>query len=371
MKKTLRSLLALLMAALMITACLIPAHAASYKTLRSGDRGEETELMQTMLNAVMDANIKIDGKFGPETLALLKQFQRAYGLTVDGVCGSKTWKKLISAYESLTPASSTLSLGSGRYDPDVLEEGESYSISGKITSNYKITRVTVAITPHGEDAPVVEKTAKPNSKSYNISKLDKSIKFGSLSAGRYVFSVKAADASGAEVLLLETTFQVEGPDIPDSRFAQTKSEVVTYSLKEHGNDYLTDDFRVREFRCFDGKTDKILINLKLAALLQDLRDHFGRPIVITSGYRTAAHNKNVKGEPGSLHLYGDAADIYIAGVDLWEVARYAESLGVKGIGLYEPVNTPEKKSSGWVHVDVRTKKSFWLNSSNNSVSTFG
>ncbi len=365
MKKIMRSLLALLMAALMLTASLVPAHAASYKTLRYGARGEETELMQTMLNAVMDADIKIDGKFGSDTLALLKQFQKAYGLTVDGVCGSKTWKKLIAAYEDLSPAASTLYLGSGKYDPDVLEEGESYSISGKITSNYKITRVTVSITPRGEDDPVIEKTAKPNSKSYNISKLDKYIKFGSLSAGRYVFSVRAADASGADTLLLETTFRVEGPDIPDSRFASTKSKVVTYSLKKDGNDYITENFRVREFRCFDG-SDKILINLKLAALLQDLRDKFG-PVTITSGYRTASHNKKVNGASNSQHLYGNAADIYIAGVDLWEVARYCEALGVKGIGLYEPT----ADSSGWIHVDVRTKKAFWLNSGNNTVSTFG
>ena len=366
MKRIAKSLLALMMIAAILTASLVSVHAASYKTLRYGSRGEEVGLMQTMLNAVMDEeeDISVDNKFGPATLALLKRFQEEFGLTVDGVCGSKTWKKLIAEYEKLSSTASTLSLGSGKYDPDVLEEGESYSISGKITSNYKITKVTVAITPSGNDDPVISKSAKPNNTSYNISKLDKYIKFGSLSAGKYIFSVVAADASGTEKLLLETTFRVEGPDIPDSLFAQTKSKVVTYSLAADGRDYITEHFRVREYASKDG-ADTILINDKLAALLEDLRREFG-PVIITSGYRTVSHNARVGGEPGSLHTKGNAADIYIAGVDLWEVARYCESLGVKGIGLYEPSDG----SSGWLHVDVRTTKYFWLNNGNNPISTF-
>lgn len=39
--------------------------------------------------------IAIDGGFGPQTLAAVKRFQRAHGLTVDGVIGTQTWSALL------------------------------------------------------------------------------------------------------------------------------------------------------------------------------------------------------------------------------------------------------------------------------------
>ena len=64
-----------------------------------------------------------------------------------------------------------------------------------------------------------------------------------------------------------------------------------YSLKNDGAKQLSPAFRVREFRCRDG-TDTILIDEGLVVLLQCIREHFGKPVTITSGYRTASHNTN-------------------------------------------------------------------------------
>ena len=130
-----------------------------------------------------------------------------------------------------------------------------------------------------------------------------------------------------------------------------------YSLKKDGAKQLSPAFRVREFRCRDG-TDTILIDEGLVVLLQCIREHFGKPVVITSGYRTAAHNKAVGGAPYSQHCYGRAADIRVAGVPVEQLAAYAETLlpGTGGIGRY-----PAKagRAAGWVHVDVRSVKSRW------------
>ena len=358
-----RILIALMTLIAILATAILPISAATYPTLYYGSCCYEAGLMQTMLNTVMDADIRIDEKFGTETRNLLRQFQHEYGLTVDGICGPKTWKKLIAVYEDCQSPTSTLSISSGKYPDDVLDEGESFSISGKISSNYKITRVTVAITPEGEDIPVISKTAKPNKISYNIKSLDSKIKFGKLEVGDYVFTVEAADKSGAEVCLIETAFRVESPYIQDSRFAQTKSKIVTYSYKRDGASYISDNFRIREFRCKDG-SDKILIDLKLVALLSDIREYFGKPLVISSGYRTSTHNASnaVWGKPKSLHLTGQAADIYIPGVDPIEIARYAEQLGCLGIGYYP--------NSGVVHVDTRTVKFYWITSDKNPVRTF-
>ena len=67
-----------------------------------------------------------------------------------------------------------------------------------------------------------------------------------------------------------------------------------YSLKADGSRRLAPSFTVREFRCRDG-SDVVMIDESLVVLLQCIREHFGKPITITSGYRTAAHNAAVGG----------------------------------------------------------------------------
>ncbi len=86
-----------------------------------------------------------------------------------------------------------------------------------------------------------------------------------------------------------------------------------YSLAKDGAKQLSPAFRVREFRCRDG-SDAIMIDQTLVVLLQCIREHFGKAVTITSGYRTAAHNAAVGGAKSSQHLLGRAADIQVAGV---------------------------------------------------------
>ena len=135
------------------------------------------------------------------------------------------------------------------------------------------------------------------------------------------------------------------------------STIKQYSLSEDGSRRLAPSFAVREFRCRDG-SDTIMVNQALPVLLQAIREHFGRAVVITSGYRTAAHNAKVGGSKSSRHLLGRAADIQVQGVAVEAVAAYAESLMPDwgGVGRY-PVKAGRAK--GWVHVDTRAKKSRW------------
>ena len=130
-----------------------------------------------------------------------------------------------------------------------------------------------------------------------------------------------------------------------------------YSLAKDGAKLLAPDFRVREFRCKDG-SDEILVDEALVLLLQCIREHFGKAVTITSGYRTPAHNAKVGGSKSSQHLLGRAADIRVQGVSVEDVAAYAESLMPDwgGVGRY-PVKAGRAK--GWVHVDTRPNKSRW------------
>lgn len=130
-----------------------------------------------------------------------------------------------------------------------------------------------------------------------------------------------------------------------------------YSLTKDGNRRLAPDFKVRELRCRDG-SDTVMVDETLTVVLQCIREHFGKPVTITSGYRTAAHNAAVGGAKSSQHLLGRAADIRVQGVSVEDVAAYAESLmpGWGGVGRY-PVKAGRAK--GWVHVDTRANKSRW------------
>ena len=139
-----------------------------------------------------------------------------------------------------------------------------------------------------------------------------------------------------------------------------------YSLKMDGAKQLSPAFRVREFRCRDG-TDTILIDEGLVVVLQCIREHFGKPVTITSGYRTEHYNnvtlpaKGIKTSRNSQHLLGRAADIQVQDTDPLAVAAYAESLmpGWGGVGRYPKDAAHPTRKTGWVHVDTRPNKSRW------------
>ena len=139
--------------------------------------------------------------------------------------------------------------------------------------------------------------------------------------------------------------------------------VKSYSKSTQGDTYLSKNFKVKEFACKDG-SDTILIDSELVTILQNIRDHFNSTVTITSAYRTAEYNATISGaSKNSNHVKGMAADIVISGITPAEVAKYAETIGVRGIGKY----------SGFVHVDTRATKYYWITSggSSTSVSTHG
>ena len=137
--------------------------------------------------------------------------------------------------------------------------------------------------------------------------------------------------------------------------------VKKYSLKKSGNLRLSEHFTVREFACNDG-SDTVLIDDKLAELLENIRDKFGKPVHINSAYRTPAYNAKVGGVSNSYHIKGMAADIVVSGVSAKRVAQYAETLDCGGIGWYE-----HKK---FVHIDTRKKRVCWKDSGSNVRKTF-
>ena len=49
-------------------------------------------------------------------------------------------------------------------------------------------------------------------------------------------------------------------------------------------------------------------------VLKTVEQHYGRKIVVTSGYRSPSHNRRARGAKNSLHMFCAAADIQVPGV---------------------------------------------------------
>ena len=79
-------------------------------------------------------------------------------------------------------------------------------------------------------------------------------------------------------------------------------------------------------------------------LLEPLRERVG-PIRITSGYRSSLVNSRVGGAVDSQHLYGQAADIVVPGMSVYDVACL-----VRDEFLYDQVI---QEFGRWTHVSLR------------------
>ena len=73
----------------------------------------------------------------------------------------------------------------------------------------------------------------------------------------------------------------------------------------------------------------------LVSKLQDVEQHFGRQVIVTSGYRDPAHNHEVGGRQESLHTSCDAADIQVPGIPKAALASYLRAQPDRGgVGTY-------------------------------------
>lgn len=135
---------------------------------------------------------------------------------------------------------------------------------------------------------------------------------------------------------------------------QTNSVIIGGTTGTLLSEYVSKSFKRKEFACKDGCGLGLGdgdINPELIEVIQDVRDHFGEPVVISSGLRCQRHNARVGGAPKSQHLLGTAADIRIAKVAPAKVYEYLDKKypGKYGIGRY----------GTFTHIDVRPTKARW------------
>jgi uncharacterized protein YcbK (DUF882 family) len=121
---------------------------------------------------------------------------------------------------------------------------------------------------------------------------------------------------------------------------------------------LSKNFSLSEFNSKDGAVaDQLVINNLsiLSEQLEVLREYLGKPIQVTSGYRSKEHNAKIGGAKNSTHVNGMAADIKVKGLSPLEIYNAIEKLIADGkmkqggLGLYR----------SWVHYDIRGEKARW------------
>lgn len=64
-----------------------------------------------------------------------------------------------------------------------------------------------------------------------------------------------------------------------------------------------------------------------------LREDFGKPLVVTSGYRSKDYNISINGSQNSAHLYGRAVDVLINGTEAYRLVKMALDRGFTGLGV--------------------------------------
>lgn len=84
-----------------------------------------------------------------------------------------------------------------------------------------------------------------------------------------------------------------------------------------------------------------------AELLEPIRAHFGRPVIVTSGYRSPAVNKACRGSATSQHCFGQAADFTIPGVSNIDLAQWI----MRNLKYDQLIY--EFGESGWIHASWR------------------
>lgn len=127
---------------------------------------------------------------------------------------------------------------------------------------------------------------------------------------------------------------------------------------------LTKNFTLEEFLKSDTATERNIRNTptkeaeahirELAESLQSIREAFGKPIKISSGYRCATLNKAVGGATSSQHMTGYAADIKPAAGTMAELKAAILEWAKKN--KYDQIIMEQCDKNGiptWIHFGCR------------------
>lgn len=106
-------------------------------------------------------------------------------------------------------------------------------------------------------------------------------------------------------------------------------------------------FSISEFACKGHHCNcENQIDLGFVRELDELRHRYGKPLIVSSGYRCPAHNAKVSGTGRTgPHTTGKAADLLVDRGDAFQLLRLAMGMRFTGIGLQQ------KGGGRFIHLD--------------------
>ena len=105
------------------------------------------------------------------------------------------------------------------------------------------------------------------------------------------------------------------------------------------------NFSEEEFAC--SHTGEVKMLPEFMARLQRLRTAYGKPMVITSGYRSPEHPLEADKKKPGVHTLGCAADVAVHGQDAYLLVKHALECGFTGIGVSQRPGKPR-----FIHLDL-------------------
>lgn len=109
------------------------------EVLRYGSKGIGVELLQSTLKKLGFYTGEVDGIFGGETRNAVLTFQKEFGITVDGIVGSRTWSKLMPYIEgkvgTIVPTDMSYSYRIMMMNIDALRNKYSFIVVGNYGSS--------------------------------------------------------------------------------------------------------------------------------------------------------------------------------------------------------------------------------------------
>lgn len=269
----------------------------------------------------------IDGIKGPKHNAAIKAFQKAKGLTVDGIWGAKTDAASIADVKQL--------------QRNLHAVGFYLTIDGLVGAN-----TIVQIKAFQKSASL---SADGIAGTNTNAKLKAEVKDLQTKLNKFGYGLTVDGIVGTATDKAIRAFQKSKGLTVDGCAGANTDKALGGGLSWSDIKY----FKRSEFKCPCGKCNGYPAepDLKMVQLMDKIRAAYGKPITITSGVRCKDYNKKVGGISTSEHLNGKAADFYIPGqndtaADRRAVVSKAYSLGAK----YSYANTAGMGNA--VHVNI-------------------
>ena len=241
--------------------------------IKRGSKGDLVKLVQLMLNEKGYSCGSADGIFGTKTKNAVEKYQKAKGLSVDGIVGNNTYAKLF--------ADCLLKRGS-----------------------------------RGELVKALQ--TRLNEQGYGAGSAD------SIFGSNTEKAVKALQSASG--------ITVDGKVGKNTWTALLEGRAAGVPASAH---FKLSEFKCKDGTAVPAKYYANC--QKLMNLLEEIRAACGnRAITVNSGYRTPTYNEKVDGAKQSQHLYAAAADIKVSGMSASEVYKLCDRLvGSRGgVGKY-------------------------------------